>query len=227
MLLHIEKVLSKDELKWVRSKFSEAEWVDGRATAGQQSAASKHNLQIAPNSPLGRELSTFLLQKLGVNPLFNSAVLPHRVVPPLFNRYDVGMSFGAHVDNALRPIPGAGMRIRTDVSSTLFISEPDEYEGGELVLFGPSEQQEIKLPAGDMIVYPTTALHAVRTVTSGARLASFFWSQSFIRSQDNRTLLFEFDQTIQELTRQRGDKDNEVLRLTNIYHNLLRVWSEL
>lgn len=227
MLLHIEKVLAKEELSHLRAKLEAASWVDGKKTAGQQSAASKNNLQIAPDSPLGRELSTFLLKKLGTNPLFNSAVLPFRVVPPLFNRYDEGMSFGAHVDNALRPIPGMGQRIRTDVSSTLFLNDPEEYDGGELVLYGPSEQQAVKLPAGDMIVYPTTALHAVLPIQRGSRLASFFWSQSFIRSQEHRSILFDLDQTIQRLTIERGPKDREVLSLTNIYHNLLRCWSEL
>ncbi|MDF7673864.1 Fe2+-dependent dioxygenase [Acetobacteraceae bacterium ESL0709] len=227
MLLHIDNVLTGEELDWLRARLLSASWVDGKGTAGQQSAASKNNLQIAPDSLLGRELSTFLLKKLGTNPLFNSAVLPFRVVPPLFNRYDEGMSFGAHVDNALRPIPGMGQRIRTDVSSTLFLSEPDEYEGGELVLYGPSEQQAVKLPAGDMIVYPTTALHAVLPVTRGSRMASFFWTQSFIRSQEHRSILFDLDQSVQRLTLERGAKDQEVLTLTNIYHNLLRSWSEL
>lgn len=227
MLLHIENLLTKEEVADLRKILSAAHWVDGKGTAGQQSAASKNNLQIAPDSQLGRELSTFLLKKLGTNPLFNSAVLPFRVVPPLFNRYDEGMSFGAHVDNALRPVPGMGQRIRTDVSSTLFLSDPDEYDGGELVLYGPSEQQAIKLPAGDMIVYPTTALHAVWPITRGSRIASFFWSQSFIRSQEHRSILFDLDQSVQRLTGERGPKDQEVLNLTNIYHNLLRCWSEL
>ncbi|MBS1094408.1 Fe2+-dependent dioxygenase [Gluconobacter wancherniae] len=228
MLLHIPSVLSRDDLLHIRSQLQTGEWVDGRGTAGSQSAQAKRNLQIAPESELGRELSTFILRKLGTNPLFNSAVLPLRVVPPLFNRYDVGMRFGAHVDNALRPIPSSGgQRIRTDVSSTLFLSGPDEYEGGELLIHDSSGEQAIKLPAGDMIVYPTTALHSVSEVTHGSRWASFFWTQSLIRSQEQRTVLFDLDQSIMKLSRRVGADDPDVLRLTNVYHNLLRIWSEL
>ncbi|MXV44859.1 Fe2+-dependent dioxygenase [Saccharibacter sp. 17.LH.SD] len=227
MMLHIPAVLSPEELTYLRSRLQEGEWVDGRKTAGGQSASVKNNLQIPPDSPLGRELSTFILRKLGTNPLFNSAVQPLRVVPPLFNRYDKGMSFGAHVDNALRPIPGTGQRIRTDVSSTLFMSDLDEYEGGELVLYGPSEEKVVRLPAGDMIVYPTRALHSVTPVTRGSRWAAFFWAQSMVRSQEHRDILFDLDQTIMNLMSRFGPEDQEVLRLTNVYHNLQRSWAEL
>lgn len=227
MMLHIPGVLSAEEVAALRARLAEAPWEDGAYTAGQQSATAKNNLQIAPGSPLGKELSTFLLRKLGTNPLFNSAVLPLRLVPPIFNRYDEGMFFGAHIDNALRPIPGSGQRVRTDVSSTLFLSDPDEYDGGDLVLYGPSEERAVKLPAGDMIVYPTRALHAVTPVTRGSRVGAFFWSQSTIRSQEHRAILFDLDQSIQALTLRSGPKDSEVLRLTNVYHNLLRSWAEL
>lgn len=227
MMIHIPGVLSEEELATLRARLREGQWADGRDTAGGQSASVKNNLQIPPDSELGRELSTFVLRKLGSNLLYNSAVVPLRVVPPLFNRYDEGMSFGAHVDNALRPIPGTGQRIRTDVSSTLFISDLDEYEGGELVLYGPSEEKRVRLPAGDMIVYPTTALHSVTPVTRGSRWASFFWTQSAIRSQEHRSILFDLDQSIMSLMNNFGPKDAEVLRLTNVYHNLLRTWSEL
>ncbi|TPW35027.1 Fe2+-dependent dioxygenase [Oecophyllibacter saccharovorans] len=227
MMLHIPDVLSREEVNGLRARLARAEWEDGRLTAGAQSGSVKNNLQIAPGSALGRELSTFLLRKLGTNPLFNSAVLPLRLVPPLFNRYDEGMFFGAHVDNALRPIPGSGQRVRTDVSSTLFLSEPEEYDGGELVLYGPSEEKAVRLPAGHMIVYPTRALHAVTPVTRGSRIGAFFWSQSTIRSQEHRAILFDLDQSIQALTQREGPKSSEVLRLTNVYHNLLRSWAEL
>lgn len=227
MMLHIPGVLTAEELADLRSRLAAGEWVDGRGTAGAQSGSVKNNLQIAPDSPLGKELSTFVLRKLGTNPLYNSAVLPLRLVPPLFNRYDVGMNFGAHVDNALRPIPGRGQRIRTDVSSTLFISDLDEYDGGELILHGPSEEKRVRLPAGDMIVYPTTALHTVTPVTRGSRWGSFFWAQSVIRSQEHRSILFDLDQSIMALTQSHGPKNAEVLRLTNVYHNLLRTWAEM
>lgn len=227
MMIHIPGVLSAEELAALRARLREGQWADGRETAGGQSASVKNNLQIPPDSELGRELSTFVLRKLGSNPLYNSAVLPLRLVPPLFNRYDEGMSFGAHVDNALRPIPGTGQRIRTDVSSTLFISDLDEYDGGELVLYGPSEEKRVRLPAGDMIVYPTTALHSVSPVTRGSRWASFFWAQSTVRSQEHRSILFDLDQSIMALMEKFGPRDGEVLRLTNVYHNLQRSWAEL
>lgn len=227
MMLHIPQLLSTEECQELRQKLSAASWVDGRGTAGGQSASVKNNLQIPPDSDLGRELSTWLLRKLGTHPLFNSAALPLRVVPPLFNRYDEGMFFGAHVDNAIRPVPGTGQRIRTDISSTLFLTDLEEYDGGELVLHGPSEEKTVRLPAGDMVLYPTTALHSVLPVTRGSRWASFFWTQSLIRNQEQRSLLFDLDQTIMALTKRSGPKDADVLRLTNVYHNLLRQWAEL
>ena len=228
MLLHIPSVLSRDDLLHIRSQLQTGEWVDGRGTAGSQSAQAKRNLQIAPESELGRELSTFILRKLGTNPLFNSAVLPLRVVPPLFNRYDVGMRFGAHVDNALRPIPSSGgQRIRTDVSSTLFLSGPDEYEGGELLIHDSSGEQAIKLPAGDMIVYPTTALHSVSEVTHGSRWASFFWTQSMVREESRRRVLYDLDQAVMDLRTRLSDHDPAVLQLVNCYHNLMRQWCDL
>lgn len=227
MIIHIPAVLSREEVLFLRERLSQSPWVDGKGTAGSQSASVKNNLQIQPDSDLGKELSTYILRKLGVNPLFNSAALPLRVVPPLFNRYDEGMDFGAHVDNALRPIPGTGQRIRTDLSSTLFLTDLEDYDGGELVLHGYSEEKAVRLPAGDMILYPTTALHSVTAVTRGSRWASFFWTQSVIRHQEQRNILFDLDQTIMSLSAQFCPKNSEVLRLTNIYHNLLRQWSEL
>lgn len=227
MIIHIPEVLNREEVLALRKRLSESPWVDGKGTAGTQSASVKNNLQIQPDSELGKELSTYILRKLGVNPLFNSAALPLRLVPPLFNRYDEGMNFGAHVDNALRPIPGTGQRIRTDLSSTLFLTDLEDYDGGELVLHGHSEEKVVRLPAGDMILYPTTALHSVTPVTRGSRWASFFWTQSVIRHQEQRTILFDLDKTIMSLSAQFGPKNAEVLSLTNIYHNLLRQWAEL
>jgi len=227
MLLHIPAVLTPEEVAYCRKVMDQAEWSDGRATAGQQSAKAKNNLQLSLTSDENRELRDIVLRALGRNPAFNSAAIPRRVVPPLFNRYDVGMTFAPHVDNAVRPIHETGERIRTDLSSTLFLSEPDEYDGGELIIYEPSGSQEIKLPAGDMILYPTTALHSVAPITRGTRLASFFWTQSMIAEQSRRQILFDLDATIMDLTTRTGDNDPSVLRLTNIYHNLMRQWCEV
>ncbi|MFS3135467.1 Fe2+-dependent dioxygenase [Gluconacetobacter sacchari] len=228
MLLHIPDVLSPDELLHCRRALADAAWADGRATAGPQSAAAKNNLQIPLDHPLHRSLGEIVLRALGRNALFNSAVVPLRVVPPLFNRYDEGMSFGAHVDNAIRPIPNSGgMRIRTDVSSTLFLTGPDDYDGGELRIHDASGVQEIKLPAGDMIVYDTTVLHDVAPITRGSRWASFFWTQSMVRDVERRRILFDLDRTIMDLRARLADDDAAVLELVNCYHNLMRQWCEL
>ncbi|MCX2562073.1 Fe2+-dependent dioxygenase [Acetobacter farinalis] len=228
MLLHIPEVLTPEELAHCRTVLHAADWRDGKVTAGQQSAKAKHNLQLPLDHPQHRELADLVLRALGRNPLFNSAVVPRRVVPPLFNRYDAGMSFGAHVDNAVRPIPGTGgMRIRTDVSSTLFLSDPEEYDGGELCIYDESGVREIKLPAGDMIVYDTTVLHSVAPVTRGSRWASFFWTQSMIREDSQRRLLFELDRAIIDLRTRLPDDDPAVLKLVNCYHNLMRQWCEM
>jgi len=228
MLLHIPGVLTPEELAFCRKTLSEADWSDGKMTAGQQSAKAKQNLQVPLDHPAHRALGDLVLRALGRNALFNSAVLPLRVVPPLFNRYDTGMRFDAHVDNAIRPIPGTGgMRIRTDVSSTLFLTEPEEYEGGELLLHDASGTQQVKLPAGDMIIYDTTRLHSVAPVTSGSRWASFFWTQSMVRESSRRRNLFDLDQSIIDLRQRLPDDDPAVLNLVNVYHNLMRQWCEL
>jgi len=227
MLLHIPGVLGAEEVARCRAIMAQAEWGDGRVTAGEQSARAKNNLQIGLGSDASRELREIVLHALGRNPTFNSAALPLRVVPPLFNRYDAGMSFAPHVDNAISPIHETGMRIRTDLSSTLFLSEPEDYDGGELVIYDASGSQEVKLPAGDMILYPTTALHSVAPITRGSRLASFFWTQSMIADQGRRQILFDLDATIMELSSRLGSNDVGVLRLTNVYHNLMRQWCEL
>ncbi|WP_408873994.1 Fe2+-dependent dioxygenase [Gluconobacter roseus] len=227
MLVHIPNILSPEDVRYFRDRLEAAEWTDGRVTAGEQSAKAKLNLQIPQDSPECRELGERVLRALGRNPTFNSAALPLRVYPPLFNRYDTGMHFDAHVDNAIRPIPGAGMRIRTDVSSTLFLTGPDEYDGGELVIQDTYGTQSVKLPAGDMVLYPSTSLHSVNRITRGSRWASFFWSQSMVRDDTKRRLLYDFDCSIIETRKALPDSHPAVLGLTSTYHNLLRQWAEL
>ncbi|MCG4257302.1 Fe2+-dependent dioxygenase [Acetobacter senegalensis] len=228
MMLHIPDVLTPEELTHCRSVLEKADWQDGKATAGQQSAKAKHNLQLPLNHPQHRELAELVLRALGRNRVFNSAVVPFRVVPPLFNRYDAGMAFGAHVDNAVRPIPDSGgMRVRTDVSCTLFLSHPEDYDGGELCIYDEAGVQEIKLPAGDMIVYDTTVLHSVAPVTRGSRWASFFWTQSMVREESRRRVLYDLDQAVMDLRTRLSDHDPAVLQLVNCYHNLMRQWCDL
>jgi PKHD-type hydroxylase len=199
--------------------------VDGRVTAGYQGAQVKHNRQLAENSPTARELGDLVLAALERHPLFISATLPARVYPPMFNRYEGGQHFGSHVDNAVRLVPGSGMKIRTDVSATLFLAEPDEYDGGELLVEDTYGTHSVKLPAGDMVIYPSTGLHRVNPVTRGVRLASFFWVQSMIRDDAQRTLLFDLDSAIQRLNATSADEAARV-HLTGCYHNLLRMWAE-
>ncbi|WP_338333468.1 Fe2+-dependent dioxygenase [Acetobacter sp. LMG 32666] len=227
MLVHIPKVLTQEDVARFRQILEQQQWVDGKVTAGDQSAKAKYNLQIPQDSEAARHLGDLILQALGRNPLFHSAALPLRVYPPLFNRYDEGMQFDMHVDNAIRPIPGTGFRLRTDVSSTLFLSAPDEYDGGELVIQDTYGQQSVKLPAGDMVVYPSTSLHAVSPITRGSRWASFFWTQSMVRDDTQRALLYQFDQSIMETRQTLPDNHPAVLGLTATYHNLMRQWAEL
>ncbi|MFT9408932.1 Fe2+-dependent dioxygenase [Acetobacter fabarum] len=227
MLVHIPKVLTEDEVARFRQILEQQNWVDGKVTAGDQSAKAKYNLQIPQDSEASKYLGDLILQALGRNPLFHSAALPLRVYPPLFNRYDQGMQFDMHVDNAVRPVPGTGFRLRTDVSSTLFLSGPDEYDGGELVIQDTYGQQSVKLPAGDMVVYPSTSLHAVSPITRGSRWASFFWTQSMVRDDTQRALLYQFDCSIMEARKALPDNHPAVLGLTATYHNLMRQWAEL
>lgn len=227
MLVHIPNVLSQEDVARFRHILEQQNWVDGKVTAGEQSAKAKYNLQIPQESDVAKHLGEQILQALGRNPMFHSAALPLRVYPPLFNRYDAGMQFDMHVDNAIRPVPGTGFRLRTDVSSTLFLSGPDEYDGGELVIQDTYGQQSVKLPAGDMVVYPSTSLHAVSPITRGSRWASFFWTQSMIREDTQRALLYQFDQSIMETRKTLPDDHPAVLGLTATYHNLLRQWAEL
>jgi PKHD-type hydroxylase len=226
MIVRIASVLSADELAAIRARLEGGAWTDGRITAGYQSAQVKDNQQLPHNDAAGREAGDTVLRALERSPLFISAALPHHVFPPLFNRYGPGMSFGNHVDNAVRQIPGTPHRLRTDVSATLFLSAPEEYDGGELIVEDTFGAHSVKLAAGDMVVYPSSSLHRVQPITRGIREAAFFWVQSMVRDDGARTLLFDLDTSIRELTAQGVDRD-AVVRLTNCYHNLLRRWAEI
>ena len=224
MIISIPNVLTGEQVSQARHLLDEATWVDGRVTAGHQSARTKDNLQLEESDPLARQLGEQIVASLQRNPLFISAALPLRVFPPLFNRYEGGQSFGNHVDNAIRQSI-SGMRIRTDLSATLFLSGPDEYDGGELMIEDTFGVHSVKLPAGHMVLYPASSLHHVRPVVRGARVASFFWLQSMVRDDGQRTLLFDLDAAIQRLS---ADVPNHpsTVQLTSVYHNLLRRWAE-
>jgi PKHD-type hydroxylase len=226
MLLQIPDVLAAPQVAHARQMLDAAEWVDGRVTAGYQSARAKDNRQLPEDHPTSRQLGEVILGALQRNPLFISAALPLRVFPPLFNRYEGGQSFGNHVDNAIRQLAGSGLRIRTDLSATLFLAEPSEYDGGELVVEDTYGVHSVKLPAGHLVLYPSTSLHNVRPVTRGARIASFFWIQSMVRDDGARTLLFDLDSAIQRVAHDAPDSPAPV-QLTAVYHNLLRRWAEL
>jgi PKHD-type hydroxylase len=226
MLLPIPDVLTADQVLRARQLLDHADWVDGRVTAGHQSALAKDNMQLPEGSPPARELGAMVLAALEQNALFISAALPARVFPPLFNRYQGGQAFGTHVDNAIRPVSGTAQRMRTDLSATLFLASPEEYDGGELVVEDTYGTHNIKLPAGHLILYPATSLHHVRPVIRGARLASFFWIQSMIRDDGERTLLFDLDVAIQRLNHD-GPGHPSAVQLTGVYHNLLRRWADL
>jgi PKHD-type hydroxylase len=226
MLLTIPDVLTSQQVLTARKLLETADWVDGKVTAGPQSARAKRNQQLSEGSDAAETLGDMILTALQRNALFVSAALPLRVFPPLFNRYSGGHAFGNHIDNAIRQIAGTGHRIRTDLSATLFLAEPDEYEGGELVVEDTYGVHKVKLPAGDMVLYPASSLHSVTPVTDGARVASFFWIQSMIRDDGRRTLLFDLDVAIQQLSRDVPIHPS-VVQLTGVYHNLLRQWAEM
>lgn len=226
MMLHIAGILNKNEVAQMRHLLADASWSDGRATVGPQGAKVKQNRQLPVDSPLALKLGEYILQKLYQHPQFLAAALPYRTVPPLFNSYTGGERYGLHVDGAIRNLPGSSLSLRTDVSSTLFLSEPDEYDGGELQVMDTYGAHEVKLPAGDLILYPSTSLHQVLPVSRGERTCSFFWTQSLVKQDMQRAMLFELDSHIQALRAQLGDTA-EVLGLTGHYHNLLRQWSEL
>ncbi|MGA8707667.1 MAG: Fe2+-dependent dioxygenase [Steroidobacteraceae bacterium] len=226
MIVRIPGVLPADHLANMQSRLESAAWEDGRLTAGHQSSQVKNNMQLPQTDATARALSEEVLRALERNALFISATLPRHVYPPLFNRFRSGMTFGAHIDNAIRQIPGTPHRLRTDLAATLFLSSPDSYDGGELVIedtFGP---QSVKLPAGDMVVYSATGIHRVEAVTGGTRTAAFFWIQSMVQDDGARTLMFELDTAIRELTRA-GVAAEPLVRLTACYHNLLRRWATL
>jgi PKHD-type hydroxylase len=225
MLLHVPNILTADQVAQVRGLIDGAEWVDGRVTAGHQSAQAKDNMQLAESHPAGRQAGDLVVRALERNPLFLSAALPLKVFPPLFNRYGVGQAFGTHVDNAVRQVPGTPHRVRTDLSATLFLAAPESYDGGELAIEDTYGVHSVKLPAGDMILYPSTSLHHVRPVTRGSRIAAFFWIQSMVRDDGQRTLLFDLDTAIQRISRDVPNHPSAV-QLTGVYHNLLRRWAD-
>ena len=227
MLICVPDVLSKAEVADFRAAMDAADWEDGRSTAGAQSARVKKNEQLPPNSDIARQLGEAVIRALVANPLFVSAAIPKQIFPPLFNRYGVGQHFGIHVDNAVRGDHLSGARIRTDLSVTLFLSEPEEYDGGELIVEDYYGSHRVKLPAGHLVLYPATSLHAVTEVTRGARVASFFWLQSMVRDGHARSLIFDLDTAIQGLVQRVGRDDPELVKLTGIYHNLIRCWAEV
>jgi len=224
MLLHIPDVLSREQVMQMRAMLDAADWTDGRETVGAQGAQVKRNQQLPDASPLRQQLGEVVLAALAKNPLYHAAALPLRTLSPRFNRYQGGGQYGFHVDGAVMALSGDA-QLRSDVSCTLFLSEPDEYDGGELIVNDTYGEHEVKLPAGDLIVYPSSSLHRVTPVTRGARMASFFWVQSLIRDDSRRRLLFELDASIQRLT-QTGADAASLLQLTGVYHNLLRQWAE-
>ena len=225
MLIEIDRLFSALELDDLRRQLLAQPWIDGKATAGVQSAQAKHNRQLDEDNPVARQLGDLILRRLSDNPLFMSAALPKRIYPPLFNRYGAGEGFGFHVDNAIRGIKGVRERVRTDLSATLFLAEPDSYDGGELVIRDTFGERSVKLPAGHLVLYPGSSLHRVEPVTRGERLAAFFWIESLVREDSQRSLLLDMDVAIQRLTAQSADQGS-LLELTGVYHNLLRRWSD-
>ena len=224
MLIHIRQVLTSDQVKEILRLLDEAPWGDGRETAGYLSARVKDNAQLPEMEPLARKLGGVVLDALERNAQFRSAALPLKIIPPLFNRYTGGQAYGDHIDGALRPVAGSRQRVRTDLSATLFLSAPEEYDGGELVIRDTLGERRIKLPAGDMVLYPGTTVHSVTPVTRGTRVASFFWIQSAVRDNEKRALLYELDGVVQELGA--TDAHRQSVRLAGIYHNLVRFWAD-
>ena len=230
MLVQIPRLLSASQVAHVRGVLAGTDWVDGKTTAGAQSAGAKHNLQVLEDAPAARALGDIILSALGQNERFMSASLALRVFPPLFNRYDQGMNFGAHIDNAIRFVkPSLGtaapIRVRTDMSATLFLTDPADYDGGELVVEDTFGSHAVKLAAGDLVLYSATSRHHVTPVTRGSRWSSFFWVQSMVKDEAARTMLFELDGAIQALRKKLGDNE-EVVSLTGLYHNLVRRWAD-
>lgn len=226
-MLHIPKVLSAEQVLHFNEVLRAADWIDGRATAGEQSGLAKHNLQTAEDSAQARALGEIVLRALGASPRFMSAALPLRVYPPLFNRYGEGMGFGAHIDNAVRISPITGARYRTDLSCTLFLTDPTQYDGGDLVIEDGPSPRRVKLPAGDMILYSASTVHRVEPVTRGERWASFFWVQSMVADGGQRGLLHDLDQAIVGVRSSLGDHHPSAIGLVGVYHNLVRLWAQV
>ena len=226
MMLAIPDVLDAAGVARIRAFIDAAEWQDGNATSGHQSALAKRNRQLPEDSAAAKQAGRIVLDALGQSPLFIAAALPLKIFPPLFNRYEGGEAFGTHIDNAVRIHRGSEFRLRSDLSATLFLEPPAAYVGGELVVEDNLGAHRVKLPAGHLLVYPASSLHRVEPVTRGARVASFFWIQSMVRDDSARTLLFDLDQSIQAIAADRGHDDREVIRLTGVYHNLLRRWAD-
>jgi len=226
MLVHIAGLIHQDDALRYLESLKSAVWSDGKITAGPQSARAKHNQQLPEDHPLTRDLGSAIVAALERNTLFMSAALPLKVFPPLFNRYESGESFGTHVDNAIRQVPHTPHRVRTDLSATLFLSPPDEYEGGELVIEDTYGLHSVKLPAGDLVLYPSSSLHHVRPVTCGSRICSFFWIQSMVRDDPKRTLLFDLDVAVQRISTEMPEHPS-LVSLTGVYHNLIRQWAEV
>ncbi|KAF3984812.1 MAG: Fe2+-dependent dioxygenase [Methylococcales symbiont of Hymedesmia sp. n. MRB-2018] len=226
MIFKIPHVLTKQQIKQGLKILETAKWIDGSVTAGKQSALTKKNLQLPEESEAARQVGDMILTALANTPLFISAALPNKIFPPLFNYYAKGDKFGEHVDNAVRYVPGLPVKIRTDLSMTLFFSEPEEYDGGELIIQDTYGEHKVKLNAGDMIIYPATSLHKVTPITRGQRLSSFFWLQSMVANDEQRRILFDMDTALQNLRKNNKDSDPNIIKLTGVYHNLLRQWVE-
>ncbi len=227
MMLKIPDILDKDGVAKIRAILDGAQWVDGNVTSGVQSGMVKNNLQLPELGDAAQAAGKLVLEALGRSPLFMAAALPDKLYPPLFNRYEGGGEFGDHIDNAIRIRKGSDYRVRSDLSATLFLAEPDSYEGGGLVVEGMAEEPGVKLPAGHLLLYPATTIHRVLPVTRGARVASFFWIQSMVRDLGQRSLLFDLDKSVQNLVGKNGNDDADVVRLTGLYHNLLRRWADV
>lgn len=226
MMLAVPDLLDAAGVARIRALIDAGLWEDGNATSGHQSALAKRNRQLPEDSAPAKEAGRLVLEALGKSPLFIAAALPLKIFPPLFNRYEGGEAFGTHIDNAVRIHRGSEFRVRSDLSATLFLEPPDAYEGGDLIVEDNLGAHAVKLPAGHLLLYPASSLHRVEPVTSGARVASFFWIQSMVRDDGARTLLFDLDQSIQAIAADRGHDDRDVIRLTGIYHNLLRRWAD-
>lgn len=226
MLITIPDLLAVEELRHIRLVLEGTRWEDGRRTAGDQAAKVKNNLQAPPDAPEAQEIAQIVMQALARSQAFASAALPLHVLPPMFNRYDTGMGFGAHVDGSIRVVPRSGTRLRTDISSTLFLTPPEDYEGGELTVHDTYGHHRVKLPAGHLVVYPATSLHSVAPITRGSRWAAFFWTQSMVRDDWQRHMLYDLDQSIMSIRARLPDDDAAVVGLTSHYHNLIRAWAD-